>query len=52
MDLIRATLNCSDGIDDTQPAILMPMPVKPNAAALFFDDVLYKLNYGMSAIWS
>src|SRR6266498_4039963 len=52
MNLIRAGLNCSDRVDDTQTAILMPVPIEPDVATLFLDNVLHKSNHRPRAIRS
>ena len=42
MDLIGTRLNSGQRIDDTQTAVLVPVPVETNIAALLVDDAFYK----------
>src|ERR1700681_791012 len=44
MYLICASFNSRDGIDDSQTAVLMPVPVKPDLFALLVDYPTHKLH--------
>ena len=44
MHLIGAALDRRDRIDNTQAAILVAMPIKPNLLTLFVDDSAHELH--------
>ena len=50
MNLIRATFNCCDRVDNPESAILVPVPIEPDAATLFFNNALYKTDYGARSV--
>jgi hypothetical protein len=48
--LISPGLDGGNGINNTESTILVTMPVEPNAAALFVNNLLDETNHRMRAV--
>jgi len=42
MKLIGAAFDCGNGIDNSETAILVAVPIKPHVFPLFLNNTLYK----------